>query len=163
LKYKAVPILFSGSILAATFGASLGAIVSAATTSSGGLNEGLLIEAKLTQGSQTLAGRVLVEAGRTQWTTIATSGGKSEQAKDASAALKLEARANLVESDVVELETRISGSEEQTAKLIVRLGEPTNITPSQMEGNSTTPTSANAAGAKPTSLDVKVLRVRYSL
>jgi hypothetical protein len=122
---------------------------------SGGLTEGLLVEAQLKQGSSALAGRVLIEAGRSEWTTIAsTLSSKSVKNKR----LKLEARATLLDSDIVEVETRISGELEQTGKLIVRLGESATITTSQMEGSETSAATSPPA----TSVGVKVLRVRYS-
>lgn len=133
---------------------------SAPRTSSGGLNEGLLVEAQLTQGASVISGRVLIEAGRTDWTTIAASeSGKTK--KSEAGRLKLEARANLIDSDVVEIETRVTGKTEQTGKLVVRLGETGTITTSQMEG--TDPGVAGQTTSGDTSIGVKVLRVRYSL
>ncbi len=128
-------------------------------TQAGGLTEGLLVEAQVTQGTNVIAGRVLIEAGRTEWTTIASA---PATAKGKAAKLKLEARATLLDTDVVEVETRVTGGQEQTGKLIVRLGESGIMTSSQME--SAEPASGSAATAPvETSVGVKVLRVRYSL
>lgn len=124
--------------------------VSRATPGAGGLTEGLLIEANLKQGTRSIEGRVLVEAGRTEWTTIATApAAKSEPA------LRLEARANLIDSDVVEVETRVIGRDERTGKFLIQLGNRSEL--NQLEG------ATGAAGEPATSVAVKVLRVRYSL
>jgi hypothetical protein len=133
-----------------------------AKTATGSLSEGLLVDADLTQGTQTIGGRVLIEAGRTEWTTIAESKAKNlSRLKHGllESPLKLEARATLLEPDVVEVETRITGRSEQNGKLIVRLGERAEMTTSQMESSE----SATKEAATPTNLGVKVLRVRYSL
>ncbi len=123
----------------------------------GGLTEGLLVEAQVSQGTNVIAGRVLIEAGRTEWTTIASS---PATGKGKAVPLKLEARATLLDNEIVEVETRVTGGQEQTGKLIVRLGESGVMTSSQME-------SAESAAGTPapleTSVGVKVLRVRYSL
>lgn len=117
----------------------------------GGLNDGFLIEADLKQGGQEVAGRVLIEAGLSEWTTIATkTGAKGEPI------LKLEARANLVDSDVVEVQTRVNGQPEG-GTILVRLGE---------RGQMTVGASGEVGAAgdvATTSLAVKVLRVRYAL
>ena len=130
--------------------------VASARVSSGGLAEALLVEATLTQGTQTISGRVLIEAGRTEWTKVAEA---PHERRSVGTPLKLEARANLIDSDVVEIETRTTGSEEQNGKMIVRLGERAEMTNSQMEG-AETKTAGKAAAS---SVDVKVLRVRYAL
>jgi hypothetical protein len=119
----------------------------------------LLIEADLKQGAQMIAGRVLLEAGRTEWTTIAESKSSMPKRPAGESPLKLEARATLLESDVVEIETRITGRSEQNGKLIVRLGERAEMTATQMESTGTLSKDA----VPPTSVGVKVLRVRYSL
>lgn len=129
--------------------------------SSGGLAEALLVEGKLTQGTQIIFGRVLIEAGRTDWTTIAEA--PHEKRSIGIPPLKLEARANLIDSDVVEIETRTTGRQQQNGKMVVRLGEHAEMTNTQMEG-----ADAGAAGTKDaaktsSSVDVKVLRVRYAL
>lgn len=120
-----------------------------------GPSEGFLVEADLKQGSEVLLGRVLIEAGRTEWTTIA-------EAKVSR--LKLEARATLLEADVVEVETRITGRDEQNGKMIVRLGERAEMTTAQMETSDTQSASTKRKEPLPsTSLGLKVLRVRYAL
>ena len=88
-------------------------------------------------------------AGLSEWTTIALKkGAKGEPA------LKLEARANLVEADVVEVQTRVNGQREG-GTILVRLGE---------RGQMTVGPSGEVGAtreAATTSLAVKVLRVRY--
>jgi len=113
--------------------------------------DGLLIEADLKQSGQEVAGRVLVEAGQVEWATVASKiGTKGEMI------LKLEARASLVDPDVVEVQTRVNGRDEGS-KFLVRLGERGQMTVG--------PTGeVGAVGEIPTtSLAVKVLRVRYAL
>ena len=129
------------------------------------LNEGLLVEADLKQGTQAIAGRVLIEAGRTEWTTIAESKiSKKSKLAAGETQLKLEARATLLEPDVVEVETRITGRSEQNGKLIVRLGERAEMTTSQMESTETAGTTGSEKDStNPMSVGLKVLRVRYSL
>jgi hypothetical protein len=147
------------------------AIAFAATgahAAAGTLNEGLLVEADLKQGTQSLAGRVLIEAGRTEWTTIAESRWKKTTSRKVheplEQPLKLEARATLLEPDVVEIETRITGLSEQNGKLIVRLGERAEMTTTQMESTDVPGTIGSQKMAPPvTSVGLKVLRVRYSL
>ncbi len=126
-------------------------------TQAGGLTEGLLVEAQVSQGANVIAGRVLIEAGRTEWTTIASS---QATGKGKASPLKLEARATLLDNEIVEVETRVTGGQEQTGKLIVRLGESGIMTSSQMES-----AESGAGNSAPleTSVGVKVLRVRYSL
>ena len=120
--------------------------------SAGGLNEGLLVEADLTLGTQVLAGRVLVTAGREEWTTVAM-----KLATKTSPALKFEVRANLVDSDVAQVEARVTGKEEQSTTIAVRLGDRGTISQEQMEGASKTSATSDLK------VGVKVLRVRYSL
>lgn len=129
-----------------------------------GLTEGLLVEADAKYGTQELAGRVLIHAGQGEWTTVAT--GKK------STTVRLEARASLVEADVVEIETRFAGADgsiKQSGKIVVRVGERAELT--QLEGDATTAVPATTSGAdsrtvstpNSSSVAVKVLRVRYSL
>lgn len=133
---------------------------------SGGLNEGLLIEADVTQGAQTIAGRVLVEPGQSEWTKIASAPASTKTGRPA---LQLEARAKMVDSDVVEVETRVVGRDELMGKLLVQFGTRGELTMSQLESGSapTTKTSPEVksgdAGSANTSIGVKVLRVRYAL
>lgn len=137
-----------------------------------GLNEGLLIEADLTQGAQTIAGRVLVEAGQTEWTKIASSPATSKASKKDQPPLQLEARAKMVDSDIVEVETRVIGRDELTGKLLVQFGTRGELTMSQLEGASrdatspttkTPPDQVKSGAPSNTSIGVKVLRVRYTL
>lgn len=119
-----------------------------ASTSHAVPGDGLLIEADLKQSGQEVAGRVLVEAGQAEWTTIAAKvDAKGETI------LKLEARANLVESDVVEVQTRVNGRDEGS-KFLVRLGE---------RGQMTVGPTGEVGEIPTTSVTVKVLRVRYAL
>ncbi len=124
----------------------------ASQTASAGLNEGLLVEADLALGTQVLAGRVLVSAGREQWTTVAM-----KPATKTAPALKFEVRANLVDSDVAQVEARVTGKEQQSTTIAVRLGDRGTISQEQMEGGS------KVAPASDLKVGVKVLRVRYSL
>lgn len=136
---------------------------------SGELTEGLLVEARATQGGNVIGGKVLIEAGRGEWTTVAaigaTTGGIAKS--KTSAPLKLEARAVMLEPDLVEVETRVTGGREESGKLVVRIGETGLITTSQMENSDAgSAAGANSAASKAgdsTSIGVKVLRVRYSL
>ncbi len=116
----------------------------------GGLSEGFLIEADLKQGSRVAAGRVLIEAGHDAWMTIAMTPATKQDP-----ALRLQARATLVEADVVEIETRITGRGEQNGRMIVRVGERGEMSTAQLEGAS--------KDTPATSLGLKVLRVRYGL
>lgn len=112
--------------------------------------EALLLEATVKQGRETVSGRVLLQAGSANWTLVADQPDSSRKP-----GLRLEARAVMIESDVVEIETRISGSSEQNANMIVRLGELAELNVTQMEG---------AIGSKDrpeTNLGVKVLKVRF--
>lgn len=112
--------------------------------------EALMLEAKVEQGRETISGRVLLQAGSAVWTRVADQAGVGRNSR-----LRLEARAVMLEPDVVEIETRILGSTEQNAKMIVRLGELAELNVAQMEG-------ADASKHRPqTNLGVKVLKVRF--
>lgn len=112
--------------------------------------EALMLEAKVKQGSDTISGRVLLQAGSSAWTRVADQASAGRKS-----GLRLEARAVMLEPDVVEIETRILGSSEQSAKMIVRLGELAELNVAQMEG-------ADVGKNRPqTNLGVKVLRVRF--
>lgn len=116
-----------------------------------GLGDGFLIEANLKQGGQEIEGRVLMAAGLSEWTTIALKRGVKGESL-----LKLEARASLIESDVVEVQTRVNGQLDG-GTILVRLGE---------RGQMTVGPNGNvgvARDAAATSVAVKVLRVRYAL
>ena len=141
---------FQGLTPFAAFVLLVAALAFAPATSAAGLSEGFLIEGELKQGARVAAGRVLIEAGHRDWMTIAMT-----PATKKDPALRLQARATLVEADVVEIETRITGRGEQNGKMIVRVGERGEMTTSQLEGAS--------ESVPPTSLGLKVLRVRYGL
>lgn len=148
-------------LLATLFACGVQGATGNRAATSGGLNEALLVEAKLTQGTQIISGRVLIEAGRTEWTTVAEA--PHEKRSVGNRPLKLEARANLIDSDVVEIETRTTGAQEQNGKMIVRLGERAEMTNSQMESGENNAETKAATKAAASSVDVKVLRVRYAL
>ncbi len=136
----ALSILLSGAV-SATFSWVEAAIET---------QEALMLEAKVTQGRETVSGRVLLQAGSTNWTLVADQPDKSRKP-----GLRLEARAVMIEPDVVEIETRISGLSEQSAKMIVRFGELAELNVTQMEG-------AIVGKDRPeTNLGVKVLKVRF--
>ena len=139
--------LFMFTFLFMSFAAMTGV---AMQVKAAGLSEGFLIEADLKQGARSAAGRVLIEAGHKEWMTIATTPATKQDP-----VLRLEARATLVEADVVEIETRIFGRGEQNGRMIVRVGERGEMTTTQLEG------ASNAT--PPTSVGLKVLRVRYGL
>lgn len=112
--------------------------------------EALMLEANVKQGRDHVSGRVLLQSGATAWTLVAGKAGNGRPS-----GLRLEARAVMLEPDVVEIETRITGSSEQSAKMIVRLGELAELNVAQMEG-------ATVSKNRPeTSLGVKVLKVRF--
>lgn len=112
--------------------------------------EALMLEAKVEQGRETISGRVLLQAGSAKWTRVADQAGVGRKS-----GLRLEARAVMLEPDVVEIETRILGSSEQNAKMIVRLGELAELNVAQMEG-------ADVSKHRPQiNLGVKVLKVRF--
>ena len=135
------------AIFAALPIAPFGPLVAAAAMEG---REALMLEAKVEQGRETISGRVLLEAGSAAWTRVADQTGVGRKP-----GLRLEARAAMLEPDVVEIETRILGSSEQNAKMIVRLGELAELNVAQMEG-------ADASKQRPqTNLGVKVLKVRF--
>ena len=136
-------VFFSGVHL---FGATV------ARSSTGGLNDGLLIEADLKSAGRSLAGRVLVEAGRESWTTVASSPATKTEPE-----MKFEVRANLIDSDVAQVEARIVAKDEQSTTIVVRLGDRGTISQDQMEG------AGKASAPSDLKVEVKVLRVRYSL
>lgn len=112
--------------------------------------EALLLEANVKQGREHVSGRVLLQSGGAAWTLVAGKAGNGRPS-----GLRLEARAVMLEPDVVEIETRITGSSEQSAKMIVRLGELAELNVAQMEGGT-------ASKNRPeTNLGVKVLKVRF--
>lgn len=114
------------------------------------LREGLLVEADVQLGEKNLAGRVLVEAGREAWTTVAT-----KPATQTEPELKFQIRANLVDADVAQVEARLIGKDEQSTAIVIRLGDRGTISQNQIEDSS--------AGTQRLKVEVKVLRVRYSL
>lgn len=118
------------------------------------VREGLLLEANVKQGRDQVSGRVLLQSGETVWTLVASKAGNERQA-----GLRLEARAVMLEPDVVEIETRITGSTEENAKMIVRLGELANLNVAQMEG--ATESVKGGKNRPETSLGVRVLKVRF--
>ncbi len=128
--------------LAAVF-AVLTACLSASAASQP-VREALMLDAKVSQGRQAISGRVLLQAGSTVWTQVAGQPG-----------LRLQARATMLEADVVEIETRILGQTEENAKMIVRLGELAELNVAQMEG------SVASKNRPDTNLGVKVLKVRF--
>jgi hypothetical protein len=114
------------------------------------VREALMLEAKVKQGTETISGRVLLQAGSAAWTRVADQSGMGRKS-----GLRLEARAVMLEQDVVEIETRILGASEQNAKMIVRLGELAELNVAQMEG-------PDVSKHRPqTNLGVKVLKVRF--
>jgi hypothetical protein len=147
---KKFNVLFSRMIIALVAGvpiAAFGPLLADAATEG---REALMLEAKVEQGRETISGRVLLQAGSATWTSVADRPGVGRKP-----GLRLEARAVMIEPDVVEIETRILGSSEQNAKMIVRLGELAELNVAQMEG-------ADAIKQRPqTNLGVKVLKVRF--
>lgn len=133
------------------FAGALCTMLAVSGATSGGPTDGLLIEAELKQGTRAMTGKVLVDANRTEWTTIASAAAMKNQP-----ALKLEARASLIDSDVVEIETRVTGADERVGKQLAQLGIRSEV--SLVEG-ATTP----AVATPETRVAIKVLRVRYSL
>lgn len=114
------------------------------------VREALMLEANVRQGTVAIAGRVLLQPDTGLWTIVAEKPNVGR-----APGLRLEARASMLESDVVEVETRIVGVSDESAKMIVRFGEPAQLNVAQMEG-------AMPNQKRPdTQLGVKVLKVRY--